>query len=77
LDGSDAVDAQLCDGKVIRIVLTVAHLDHTPENNADSNLRALCQRCHILHDRFYHARNARQTRATKKDLGRPLLVFME
>jgi hypothetical protein len=43
-----------CEGgetlRIIRIVLTVAHLDHQPENCADENLRALCQRCHIRHD---------------------------
>lgn len=32
------------------VVLTVAHLDHTPENCADENLRALCQRCHNRYD---------------------------
>jgi hypothetical protein len=31
-------------------VLTVAHLDHTPENCADENLKALCQRCHNTYD---------------------------
>jgi len=35
---------------VIRIVLTVAHLDHTPENCDPENLRALCQRCHLAYD---------------------------
>lgn len=33
-----------------RVVLTVAHLDHTPENCARENLRAMCQRCHNLYD---------------------------
>lgn len=28
------------------VVLTVAHLDHQPENCADDNLKAMCQRCH-------------------------------
>ncbi len=28
------------------VVLTVAHLDHDPANNADDNLAALCQRRH-------------------------------
>lgn len=31
-------------------VLTVAHLDHTPENCAPENLRAWCQRCHNAYD---------------------------
>jgi hypothetical protein len=29
-----------------KVVLTVAHLDHTPENCSDDNLKAMCQRCH-------------------------------
>lgn len=33
-----------------RIVLTVAHLDHQPENCGPSNLRAWCQRCHNAYD---------------------------
>lgn len=33
-----------------RVVLTIAHLDQQPENNDPSNLRALCQRCHLRFD---------------------------
>jgi hypothetical protein len=33
-----------------KVVLTVAHLDHTPENCADENLKAMCQRCHNRYD---------------------------
>lgn len=33
-----------------RVVLTIAHLDHTPENCAADNLRAWCQRCHNAYD---------------------------
>jgi len=36
--------------KWVRVVLTVAHLDHQPENCADENLRAWCQRCHNIYD---------------------------
>ena len=36
------------------MVLTVAHLDHTPENNALTNLKAMCQRCHLRLDSFQH-----------------------
>ncbi len=32
------------------VVLTTAHLDHTPENCSDENLRAWCQRCHNTYD---------------------------
>ena len=52
--------------KMIRIVLTVAHLDHDISNNAVSNLRALCQRCHLAHDRMENLGNARNTRLQKQ-----------
>lgn len=32
------------------VILTVAHLDHQPENCADDNLKAMCQRCHNRYD---------------------------
>lgn len=47
------------------IVLTVAHLDHQPENCADENLRALCQRHHLAHDHEHHRANAQATRRAK------------
>ena len=39
-----------------RVVLASAHLDHNPSNNRLSNLAALCQRCHMLHDAKEHRR---------------------
>lgn len=48
-----------------RIVLTVAHLNHAPEDCDPANLRAMCQRCHLRYDRDHHARNAAATRAAK------------
>ncbi|MEA5467020.1 HNH endonuclease signature motif containing protein [Leptothoe sp. PORK10 BA2] len=33
-----------------RFKLTVAHLDHVPQNNQPSNLRALCAPCHGTYD---------------------------
>ena len=45
-----------------RVVLTVAHMDHVPENCARENLRAMCQRCHLNYDAQHHAQNAAQTR---------------
>lgn len=32
------------------VVLTIAHLDHTPENCDPENLRAWCQKCHNSYD---------------------------
>lgn len=45
-----------------RVILTVAHLDHHPENCARVNLRAWCQRCHNTYDAPHRAAN-RKTRA--------------
>lgn len=51
-------EADILDGeKIIRIVLTIAHLDHDPQNNDYNNLRALCQRCHLRHDIEQHRQN--------------------
>ncbi len=33
-----------------KVILTIAHLDHTPENCNPENLRAWCQRCHCTFD---------------------------
>ncbi len=37
-----------------KVILTVAHLDHRPENCADENLMAMCQRCHLRYDFHHH-----------------------
>jgi len=52
-----------------KVVLTVAHLDHQPENVGTPgdrpNLKAWCQRCHLSYDAPHHAANARETRRRK------------
>lgn len=52
--------------RCIVIVLTIAHLDHDVTNNDPTNLRALCQRCHLRWDIDHHTRNAAETRRTKR-----------
>lgn len=52
--------------KIIEIVLTVAHLDHTPENVKPENLRAWCQRCHLHYDRHHHAETRERTKREGK-----------
>lgn len=46
-----------------KVILTVAHLDHTPENCDPANLMAMCQACHLSYDADHHAETARATRA--------------
>lgn len=38
--------------KLVKVVLTLAHLDHDAStgNHDESNLKALCQRCHLRYD---------------------------
>ena len=55
--------------RVARIVLTIAHLDHTPENCDLANLRALCQRCHLAYDAEHHRQSAYATRRQHHALG--------
>lgn len=51
--------------KPIVIVLTIAHLDHQPENCDPANLRAMCQRHHLAHDLEHHQANAHATRRAR------------
>ncbi len=57
-----------------KVILTVAHFNHTPGDNREENLVVLCQRCHLALDRDQHIENARATRKKKKDQARPLLA---
>jgi hypothetical protein len=49
-----------------KVVLTTAHLDHTPEHCDDENLKAMCQGCHLHYDRHHHAQTAYRTRREGK-----------
>lgn len=49
-----------------RVVLTIAHLDHTPENCVHSNLMAMCQEHHLAYDQRHHQQNAYATRRKGK-----------
>jgi 5-methylcytosine-specific restriction endonuclease McrA len=69
VDGTHLGQRRMSDYMVKRmtnIVLTVAHLDHTPENCAPDNLQALCQQCHLRLDAQQHAESARATRQANR-----------
>jgi hypothetical protein len=55
--------------KQTKVVLACAHLDHDPGNNEMSNLKAFCQRCHMLHDKPEHLRQRRITYSKRKAMG--------
>lgn len=47
-----------------KVILTVAHLCHTPE--CREHVKAMCQGCHLHYDRDHHAQTRAQTeRATQ------------
>jgi hypothetical protein len=52
-----------------RVILAAAHLDHNPRNNRTRNLKSLCQRCHMLHDRPHHLAQRRITYLLRRALG--------
>lgn len=52
--------------RMIKIVLTIAHMNHDITDNRPENLQALCQKCHLTYDAQYHAKNARETRKANK-----------
>jgi hypothetical protein len=59
---------EFADDNLILIVLTVAHLDHNILNNEFSNLKALCQKCHLAYDKEHHIKNSRETLKNKKGI---------
>lgn len=55
------------------VKLACAHRDHDETNHSATNLMALCDACHLNHDRTDNLRRARLTRMRNKDAARPLL----
>ena len=55
--------------RTTKIVLAAAHLDHDPTNNRMRNLKALCQRCHMLHDHEEHQRRRLLTLRMRNPIG--------
>ncbi len=53
---------------IVRIILTTAHLNQDPSDNREENLAALCQRCHLNHDRPVNVVHAAATRRINRRL---------
>ena len=45
---------EMTESRITRVILAAAHLNHDPRDNRMRNLHALCQRCHLMHDRQHH-----------------------
>ncbi len=54
---------------ITRVVLACAHLNHDTADNRPRNLKALCQRCHMLHDQPEHQRQRLLTLRSRKAMG--------
>jgi len=61
-------------GRVVKVILTTAHLDHNPENCDLSNLRHWCQMHHLRYDAKHHAETAKETRDKALLSIHPMLV---
>lgn len=48
------------------VVLTVAHLNHKPEDCSDDNLKAACQLCHNRYDLAHRLRSRQRRRRAEK-----------
>lgn len=64
-------------GRVIKIVLTTAHLDHNPTNCALSNLKHWCQYHHLRYDFYHHQETAKATREAARLKIQPVLFPQE
>lgn len=74
MEGMESEVASLEGEKVVRIVLTIAHIhDPAPENCADHNLQALCQRCHNTLDAPLRAANRKARREAARLTREPRL----
>lgn len=45
-----------------KVILTTAHLNHTPEDCRLCNLKAMCNGCHLHYDKDHHRQTAAATR---------------
>lgn len=69
----EAETAKLVDRlKVSRIILTTAHLNGNIADSSDTNLAALCQRCHLRHDLPQHLKSRKVNK--RKKSGQQLLI---
>lgn len=60
-----------------KVVLTVAHRDHTPENCDPANLFAACQKCHLSYDAAHHAATRARTRHAEAVAGMDALFTLD
>lgn len=60
-----------------KVVLTVAHLNHQPQDVRPENLLAACQLCHLRYDGPHHRETAARTRAAALAAAGQLTINLE
>lgn len=60
--GSDYLGEVHPTNTFIKVVLTIAHMNHNINDNDYSNLKALCQQCHNRHDVGHRKENRRKNK---------------
>lgn len=50
----------------VKIILTISHTDHDITNNDYSNLKALCQKHHLAHDKGHHKETRNKNKGLQK-----------
>lgn len=60
-----------------KVILTVAHLDHTPEHCDPENLRAMCQACHLRYDADHHKQTRIKGQIAQKEAEGQLRLLEE
>jgi hypothetical protein len=58
-----------------RFTLTVAHLNHQPQDCRLENLRAMCSTCHLKYDGEHHGRSRRNKKYKKLEEAGQLTLF--
>lgn len=61
--------------KINRFTLTVAHLNHVPEDCRPENLKALCTVCHLRYDATHHAYSTKRNQHRKRETAGQLTLF--
>ena len=57
-----------------KVILTVAHLNHKPQDCRRKNLKAMCQRCHLRYDHKLHMVNSARTRLANREINQLKLL---
>jgi len=76
-EGMESESLNIDGYKAVKVVLTIAHINHNHNDSDINNLAALCQRCHLKLDIHQHQDNRKYGRNWKKNQGKLNLIEKE